>query len=156
MLVLTTKNKLTMTETIKPGKGFKIIAILGLLWNLVGVFFWAAENFMMTEEVKAAMPPERLELMESAPSWGVIVYGIATIGGVLACILLLMRKKGAVLLFLLSLLAIIIQMGYGMFVMKWGDILGPVDAYVMPIIVIIIGIFLYMYSKNNAQKGVLS
>lgn len=145
-----------MTTTNKPGKGLMIIGILGLLWNLIGVFFWMAENFMMTEEVKAALPPERLELMESAPSWGVIVYGIATIGGVLACIMLLMRKKLAVLLFLISLLCIVIQMGYGMFFMKWGDVLGPVDAYVMPFIVIIIGVFLYMYSKKAAAKGWLN
>ena len=145
-----------MTTTNKPGKGLMIIGILGLLWNLIGVFFWMAENFMMTEEVKAALPPERLELMESAPSWGVIVYGIATIGGVLACIMLLMRKKLAVLLFLISLLCIVIQMGYGMFFMKWGDVLGPVDAYVMPFIVIIIGLSLYMYSKKAAAKGWLN
>ncbi len=145
-----------MTTTNKPGKGLMIIGILGLLWNLIGVFFWMAENFMMTEEVKAALPPERLELMESAPSWGVIVYGIATIGGVLACIMLLMRKKLAVVLFLISLLCIIIQMGYGMFFMKWGNVLGPVDAYVMPIIVIIIGLSLYMYSKKAAAKGWLN
>lgn len=145
-----------MTTTNKPGKGLMIIGILGLLWNLIGVFFWMAENFMMTDEVKAALPPERLELMESAPSWGVIVYGIATIGGVLACIILLMRKKLAVVLFLISLLCIIIQMGYGMFFMKWGNVLGPVDAYVMPIIVIIIGLSLYMYSKKAAEKGWLN
>ena len=145
-----------MTTTNKPGKGLMIIGILGLLWNLIGVFFWMAENFMMTEEVKAALPPERLELMESAPSWGVIVYGIATIGGVLACIMLLMRKKLAVLLFLISLLCIVIQMGYGMFFMKWGDVLGPVDAYVMPFIVIIIGLSLYRYSKKAAAKGWLN
>ena len=145
-----------MTTTNNPGKGLKIIGILGLLWNLIGVFFWMAENFMMTDEVKAALPPERLELMESAPSWGVIVYGIATIGGVLACIMLLMRKKLAVPLFLISLLCIIIQMGYGMFFMKWGNVLGPVDAYVMPLIVILIGILLYLYSKKAAGKGLLS
>ncbi len=145
-----------MTTTNKPGKGLLIIGILGLLWNLIGVFFWMAENFMMTEEVKATLSPERLELMESAPSWGVIVYGIATIGGVLACIMLLMRKKLAVVLFLISLLCIVIQMGYGMFFMKWGNILGPVDAYVMPLIVIIIGVFLYMYSKKATSKGWLN
>lgn len=144
-----------MTTINKPGKGFKVIAILGLLWNLIGVFFWAAENFMMTEEVQATMSPERVELMESAPSWGVYVYGIATIGGVLACVMLLIRKKLAVTLFLISLLCIIIQMVYGMFFMKWGNVLGPIDAYVMPIIVIIIALFLYVYSKSNAQKGVL-
>ena len=144
-----------MTTTNKPTTLFWVVAIIALLWNLVGLFSWLAENFMMTDEVKALLPPEQLELMESAPSWGIFVYGIATIGGVLACIMLLMRKKLAVPLFLLSLVCIIIQMGYGIFFMKWGNVLGPVDAYVMPSIVILVGIFLYLFSKNNAKKGVL-
>ncbi|MFC4636147.1 hypothetical protein ACFO3O_19730 [Dokdonia ponticola] len=144
-----------MTSSNKPTTLFWVVAIIALLWNLVGLFSWLAENFMMTDEIKAALPPEQLELMESAPSWGVIVYGIATIGGVLACIMLLMRKKLAIPLFLLSLICIIIQMGYGIFFMKWGDVLGPVDAYVMPSIVILVGVFLYLFSKNNAEKGVL-
>jgi len=145
-----------MTTTNKPKTLFWVIAVIALLWNLVGLFSWLAENFMMTDEIKAALPPEQLELMESAPSWGVIVYGIATIGGVLACIMLLMRKKLAIPLFLLSLLCIIIQMGYGIFFMKWGDVLSPLDAYVMPLIVIVIGVFLYLYSKKSASKRILS
>lgn len=141
-----------MTTTSKPNVGFWIIGILGLLWNLVGVFFWYAENFMMTDEVRATLPPERLELMETAPSWGVIVYGIATIGGVLACVLMLAKKKIAVPLFLISLLCILIQMLYGWFGMKWGEVLPASEAYIMPLVVIVIGVFLYMYNKGAAKK----
>ncbi len=139
----------------KPNTGFWVIGVLGLLWNLVGIFFWVSENFLMTEEMIAALPPEQAELMNAAPSWGVYVYGIATIGGVLACLLLLARKKLAVPIFLLSLLAILVQMGYWIFGMDAIGVYGP-TAIIMPIIVIAIAILLYFYSKGAAQKGWLS
>jgi len=131
-----------------------IIAVLALLWNLLGVFFWMSENFLMTDEMKNALPPEQLELMNSTPSWGVYVYGIAVFTGVLASILLLMKKKSAVFIFLLSLIAILIQMGYWIFGTTAMDVYGP-EAVIMPIIVIVIAVFLYMYSKKQVAKDVL-
>ncbi|MGB0788074.1 MAG: hypothetical protein ACPGQR_00910 [Marinirhabdus sp.] len=144
-----------MTTATKPNRAFWAIAILAVIWNLVGIFFWLMENFMMTEEMKASLPPEQLEMMNSAPSWGVYVYGAAVLFGTLASFLLLARKKVAVLLFLLSLLAILIQMGYWIFVMDAVGVIGA-EAIVMPLIVIAIGIFLYFYSKGAAKKGWLS
>lgn len=144
-----------MTTTNKPGAGFMIIAVLALIWNLIGVFFWASENFLMTDEVKNALPPEQLELINSAPSWGVIVYAIAVFAGVLASIFLLMRKKSAVPLFALSLIAILIQMGYWIFGTAAMEVYGP-QAVVMPIIVILIALFLYFFSKKQAAKGILN
>ena len=144
-----------MTNTTNPNTAFKAIAVIALLWNLAGVFFWLSENFLMTEEIKATLPPEQLEMMNNAPSWGVIVYGIAVFAGVLGSILLLMRKKMAIPFFAISLLAILIQMGYWIIGMDAVGKLGA-QAIIMPLIVIAIGIFLYFYSKGAAKKGWLS
>lgn len=106
----------------------------------------------MTEEMKSAYPPEELELINSAPSWGIYVYGIAVFGGLLASILLLMRKKMAVAIFGISLLAILIQMGYWIFGMDSVGVMGP-QSLIMPLIVIAIAIFEYFYSKGAARNG---
>ncbi|MFC7357236.1 hypothetical protein ACFQO1_06030 [Jejudonia soesokkakensis] len=144
-----------MTTTNKPGSGFWIIAVIALLWNLIGIFFWASENFLMTDEIKATLPAEQVEMMNNAPSWGIWVYAIAVFGGTLASVLLLMRKKLAVPLFLISLIAILIQMGYWIFGMDSVGVLGP-QSLIMPLIVITIAIFLYFYSKGAAKNGWLS
>ncbi len=141
-----------MKTTTKPNKAFWLIAVIALLWNLIGIFFWVSENFLMTDEIKDALPPEQVELMNNAPSWGVIVYGIAVFGGVLASILLLAQKKLAVPIFLISLLAILLQMGYWIFGMNMIGVLGP-QAIIMPLIVIAIAIFSYFYSKGAARNG---
>ncbi|MCB0466483.1 MAG: hypothetical protein KDC78_12550 [Aequorivita sp.] len=144
-----------MTATTKPNTGFWIIAVLALFWNLIGVFFWIMEHFLMTEEMKAAYPPEELELMNSTPSWGIYVYGIAVFGGLLASVLLVMRKKMAIAIFGISLLAILIQMGYWVFGMDAVGIMGP-KSLIMPLIVIAIAIFEYFYSKGAARNGWLA
>jgi predicted neutral ceramidase superfamily lipid hydrolase len=144
-----------MNTTNKPGTGFWIVAVIALLWNLIGILFWATEYFLMTDEMKATLPPEQLEMMNNAPAWGMWVYAVAVFGGTLASVLLLMRKKLSVPLFLISLLAILVQMGYWIFGMDSVAILGP-ESLIMPLIVIAIAIFLYFYSKGASKNGWLS
>lgn len=109
----------------------------------------------MTEEMKAALPPEQIELMNNAPTWGMYVYAIAVFGGVLASVLLLVRKKLAVAIFGIFLLAILIIQGYWIFAMDIVGVMGP-QSLIMPLIVIAIAIFEYYYSKGAARNGWLA
>ena len=69
----------------KPNALFWIIAIVfGLLWNAYGVYLFVFETFLATPELFAEMyTPEQLELKDNLPGWYTVVYGIATIGGLL-------------------------------------------------------------------------
>ena len=144
-----------MNATTKPNTAFWIIAVLALLWNLIGVYLWLYEYFLMTEEIRATLPPEQVEIMASAPSWSMYVYGLAVFSGLLASVLLLMRKKMAVGVFLLSLIAVLILQLYWMFGMDIIDKMGP-QSLIMPLIVIALAIFEYFYSKGAARNGWLT
>ncbi|KXO00207.1 MAG: hypothetical protein KDC64_10200 [Aequorivita sp.] len=144
-----------MNATTKPNTAFWIIAVLALLWNLIGVYFWLYEYFLMTEEIRATLPPEQVEIMASAPSWSMYVYGLAVFSGLLASVLLLMRKNMAVGVFLLSLIAVLILQLYWMFGMDIIDKMGP-QSLIMPLIVIALAIFEYFYSKGAARNGWLT
>jgi len=141
-----------MNVTTKPHTAFWIIAVFALLWNLIGVFFWISEYFLMTEEIKATLSPEQVELMDNSPSWNIYIYGIGVFGAVLASALLLMRKKMALPLFGISLIAILIVHGYWVFAMDTVGKMGP-KSLIMPVIVIAIAIFEYYYSKGAARNG---
>ncbi|MCZ4320006.1 hypothetical protein O4H26_13515 [Aequorivita viscosa] len=141
-----------MNAKTKLNKSFWIIAVLALLWNLIGVYFWLSENFLMTDEMKTSMPPEQVELMNNAPAWGIYIYAIAVFGGAIASVLLLMRKKLAVGFFGFSLLAILILQLYWVFAMDIVQVMGP-QSLIMPTIVIAIAIFEYFYSKGAARNG---
>jgi hypothetical protein len=140
--------------TKKPGNGFWIIGIVALIWNLMGVFAYLQNAYMSAEDF-AALPTEQQALLENVPAWVTGAFAIAVFGGALACILLLMRKKLATIIFLVSLIGIIVQMSYNVFMSKALEVYGP-GGMVMPVMVLVVGIFLWQYSKKQESKGILS
>jgi len=109
----------------------------------------------MTDEVKAALPEAERALYDNIPSWVTAAFAIAVFGGLIGSAFLLMRKKLARPMFLISLIAIIVQMSYNLFMSRAAEVYGP-GSVIMPIMVIVIGVFLLMYSKKTIAKGWLS
>ena len=144
-----------MTTSNKPGALFWIIGIVALIWNAIGVMAYLGEAYM-SDDTKALLPAEQIDFMNNQPAWVTAVYAIAVFGGLLACILLLARKKIATSLFLLSLLGVLARTMYYLILSNAPEAYGAAFAYTMFIIVIIIAIFLYFYSKKSAAKGWLS
>ena len=116
---------------------------------------WLYEYFLMNDEVRATLPQEQVEIMASAPIWSMYVYGLAVITGLLASVFLLLRKKLAVAVFLLSLIAVLILQLYWIFAMGTIEKLGPQSLF-MPLIVIALAIFEYFYSMGAARNGWLT
>lgn len=141
-----------MTTTNKPNIWFWIIGIIALLWNIMGVLRYLAQAYD-TESFRAQFNVDQLAAIDSNPAWLTGVFAIAVFAGLLACLLYLLRKKFAVLLFGISLLAVLIQMIYFWLATDSIEIFGKVNGIVMPLIVIVIAIFLYFYSKGAGQKG---
>ncbi|MGG6231285.1 hypothetical protein [Tenacibaculum sp. SDUM215027] len=140
-----------MTDSNKPTTLFWIIGVAALVWNGLGVMSYIGQAYM-TDEVKAALPEAERALYENVPTWVTATFAIAVFAGLLGSAFLLMRKKLARPMFLLSLIAIIAQMSYNLFMSKAVEVYGP-GSVVMPIMVIIIGVFLLMYSKKTIAKG---
>ena len=109
----------------------------------------------MTEEDLAALPVEQQPLYENIPAWVTGAFAIAVFGGALACILLLIRKKLATTLFLVSLLGVIVQTSYYVFMSDTVEVLGP-EGLIMPIVVLLIGVFLLWYAKKKEVAGLLA
>lgn len=137
------------TESKKPGAIFYIIGVLALIWNGLGVMAYLVRAFM-TDEMIAQLPKEQqAEMMTVYPSWVTAAFAIAVFAGVLASIFLLMRKKFAFSLFVLSAVAAIAQHIYLFMNVEMTSV-------VMPIMVIVVCIFLVWYSKKNIGDGVLN
>ena len=138
----------------KPGTVFWIIAIVATIWNALGVSAYLQQAYMTAEDL-AALPPDEAALYDNVPAWVTAAFAIAVFGGLLGCVLLLLRKKLATIVFLVSLIGIVAQMVYNLFMSKALDVYGPGGA-IMPVMVIIIGIFLWKYSAKLSDKGVLN
>lgn len=140
-----------MTTIIKPPKSFWVIAVFALLWNIMGVFQFIGATFMLDAMVEG-LPENQAELYRSIPDWYTVVFAVAVFAGILGCITLLLRKKMAVALFGISLLAVLIAQGFWIFGTDIIDVIGP-TSLVMPLIVIVVSIFLYFYSKGAVKNG---
>lgn len=141
--------------TTKPPAWFWIVSVVALLWNLMGAMAYLTQAFI-TDEGKAMMPTDQLELLENTPAWATAAFAIAVWGGVLGCIGLLVRKKWARPVLLLSLLGILVQMAYAFFMTNATEVYGVVQGVVMPLLLIGIGIGLVLFAKSSQNKGWIS
>jgi hypothetical protein len=143
-----------MSTHTKPPISFWVIALIALIWNLMGVFqFFSATLFL--ETVVAALPKEQADLYTGMPIWYLVIFGIAVFTGLLGCITMLLKKKITVGLFGISLLAVLVSQGYWLLGTEIMTILG-LTAVIMPLAVIVLSIFLYFYSKGAARNSWIS
>lgn len=100
----------------------------------------------------AQMPVEHRALYAARPAWAVAATAVAVFGGVLGCIALLMRKKWALPVFVLSLIGLIVQ-DIGLFVLADAiRLAGPVVA-VLQGVVLIVAIGLILLSRKGIARG---
>ncbi len=145
---------MTNQTIIKPPIWFWIISVVALIWNGMGVNQYIQQAYK-TEGFMAMYNEEQLALIDNTPSWAIAAFAIAVFGGLIGSLALLLKKKWANTMFLLSLIAIIIQMTYNFIVIDAMEVYGPGAIY-MPIMVILFAVFLIWFSKKGITKGWLS
>lgn len=102
---------MTVNSTQKPPIWFWIVAIIGLIWNGMGVNAYLQQAYN-TESFRNMYTQEQLEIAANTPSWVTAAFAIAVFTGLLGFVFILLRKKIGYSLLLLSLLAVIVQMSY--------------------------------------------
>ncbi len=145
-----TKNQMTSTSN-KPATWFWVVSSIALIWNLMGVMAYLAQ-VMMSPEALQALPENQRVLYESTPSWATGAFAVAVWGGALGCVLLLLRRKLATMVLIISLIGVIVQMYHSFFVSNSMEVFGP-GGLVMPIMVVAIGIFLIWFSRKATANG---
>ena len=89
------------------------------------------------------------------PAWATAAFALAVFAGVVGSIALACRKKIAFPAYFISLLGIVVHMIYTVFMSATLEADG-LTSLLMPIMVLIIGLFLNSYSKNAILKGWLN
>ena len=118
------------------------IGAVGLIFNLMGCINFISQ---MNADMVASMPEVYRAIVESRPAWATGAFAIAVFGGVLGCLLLLLRKSAAVYVFIASLVgAVLAQIPF----------LGiPFEALMGGLSQLVVGAFLIWYSKQAESKG---
>jgi len=132
-------------------RSFWVIAVVALLWNLLGMTAYIA-HVSVDQAALAAMPEAERVLYQTFPTWATAAFAIAVTAGVLGSLALLLRKNLATPLFVISLLAVLVQ-DYGSFVVTDSmSVYGPASI-VMPLAVVAFAVMLIGYSALAGKRG---
>ncbi len=137
-------------QSTKPPVWFWIVSVVSLLWNGMGVNAYLAQAYMTAEDL-AALPLDRQALYENYPAWATAAFAIAVFGGTIASVLLLVRKKLAHLLFVISLIGVLVQNTHSFFLSDTVAVMGA-QAIIFPLLVILIGFGLIFFAKKGIQS----
>lgn len=132
-------------------KWYLPVAILALLWNLLGCAAYLGD-VMLTPDDIAKMSPEQQALYAARPAWAVAATAIAVWGGAAGCLGLVLRKRWALPLLLLSLAGVIVQ-DVALFVMSSAAAQAGTVAYVLQGLVLAIAIGLVLLARKAIARG---
>jgi hypothetical protein len=132
---------------------FRLVAVLAVLWNLVGVWTYLSKVGMAPPMME--MSPEEVALAASMPSWATAAFAVAVFGGLLGSLGLLLGKAWARLLLVLSLLGMFGQFGWWLLMSGAMERMGASSAG-MPAVVVLIGILLLWLANTGVKRGWLT
>lgn len=145
---------MTTNLSNKPPVWFWVVAVIALLWNLMGVVAYLVDAFTTIEQLEQ-MTQEQRELFESRPAWVTAAFAIAVFAGFIGSIALLLRKKWAKPLLIISLIAAIGQFVYNTFMTNTVEIMGT-QAIIFPVLILGFGLYLIFFSKKGIEKNWLN
>lgn len=87
---------------------FKVASIVALLWNLAGLFAFVSDAAMGPDDVAKLSAAEQA-MYAARPTWSLVATGIATIGGTLGSLALVLGKRWALPVLAASLLGLVGQ-----------------------------------------------
>lgn len=110
----------------KPPVWYWLVAVIVMFWNLLGVFVFTIMVLMVTgtldiaseeamaglTEVQRSQNMTTKEVILSTPMWSNVAFATAVGFGVAGSIALLMRRKVAVPIFVISLVGVLVQNSY--------------------------------------------
>lgn len=136
----------------KPGT-IRIIAVILLLWGVMGIAAFVMQYSADLTEL-AKTDPATARAFATMPAWLWIVYAFAVGTGFAGSVALLARRKSAVLLYVISLIAVLVQFGYTLGATPLIAEKG-MSVIAFPALIILVAAFQLFYSRMLAAKGLL-
>jgi hypothetical protein len=131
-----------------------VIGIVAVLWNAIGAF-----DYVMTQTKNEAymgqFTPEQLDYFYGLPAWVVAFWAIAVWGGLLGAVLLLLRKRLAVWVFLISLVCMVTTTFHNYVLSNGMEIAGGASEVAFTAIIFLVGLGLVLYAGALGRRRIL-
>ena len=146
--------ELQATRTVPTPWHLWVIGAIAVLWNAMGAF-----DYVMTETRNAAymsaFTPEQLAFFYGFPAWVIAAWAIAVWGGILGALLLLLRRRLAVWVFLVSLVAMVVTTIHNYVLSDGLEIFADAGSQAFTAVIFVIALGLFIYSRAMHNRGVL-
>lgn len=131
-------------------KWFLPVAVAALLWNLLGCAA-IAMDLMLTASDVLKMPAEQQAMYAARPGWAVAGSILGVLAGAIGSLGLVLRRRGASMLLLVSLAGVLIQDAGFIAIGR----VAPLDAtaIVLQALVLAIAIALVVLGRRAALQG---
>ncbi len=133
---------------------FRLLAVLGLAWNAFGVYMYLSKVGMFGDPLAGQNQAYR-DLAASVPSWVTAAFAVAVFAGLIGTLLLVMLKRLAKPMLVLSLLAVLVQCVWIVGMSNARAVEGNM-AFVMPGVVTLVAILLVWLAMVGDRKGWLN
>lgn len=131
-----------------------VIGIIALLWNAMG-----AVDYIMTQTKNEAymgqFTAEQLDFFYGLPAWVVACWAIAVWGGLLGTVLLLLRRRLAVSVFLASFVTLVITMFHNYVLSNGLEVMGGPGQVAFSFAIVLVALGLLFYAGALGKRHVL-
>lgn len=138
---------------MKTQRVLLVVAVLSLIWNLAGIGAYLSQVMMNPAEL-AKTDPYQAHMFMQMPKWAWTAYAIAVWSGLLGAIALLFKRSLAVTLFLISLIAVLVQFSYGLMMTDLIAVKGWVAA-IFPAVIIALALAQFLFARTMVVRGEL-
>jgi hypothetical protein len=131
------------------------VGIVGLLWSAMG-----GMDYIMTqtrnESYLAKFTPEQLDYFFGFPTWVVAAWALAVWCGVAGAVVLLLRKRIAEQVFLVSLISMVITTIYNYGMSDGFEVMGGVGPFMFTVAIFLAALGLWYYARSMRLRGVIT
>jgi hypothetical protein len=148
--------EIAMTDApVKTPWHIWLVGLIAVLFNFIGVFDFVMSMAQGAKyQASAGMTPDQIAHYQQMPSWMMVVWAVGVFGAFLASILLLLRRKWALPIFVLSLVAFLVSLLYTYVLTDGGLVMGEQMAITSAVIAGLLAFFSW-YCRFMILRGVL-
>jgi len=143
------------TEVTRTPWHLWVVGIVALMWSAMG-----AMDYVMTETHNEAymgdFTAEQLEFFYDMPAWAIATWAIAVWGGVVGAILLLIRRRLAVPVFLASLIGMVVTTFQNYVLSDGMQVMGSAFILTFNAVIFLLALAFYLYSRAMLQRNILA
>lgn len=127
------------------------VAVAALLFEAAGAYLFTT-GLMLDPDT---LPLDQRAIFDATPQWMTIAWGVAIGAGLLGAVGLLLRRRFAQPLLLISLIAVGVQFS-GIFLIRQLRELTPEDHLIVPVVILILAYVIWQTSLLAQRRGWLS